>query len=94
MSDYVAVLDHMVEAATLLSRRPTSPDEARRKVRQAAENRRQAERRFGSAVTVLQAVGKSFGLDAAAPQRYADLEQMRGKYAPTGSRLHTGAPGG
>ena len=94
MRDYVAVLDHMIGAASLLSRRPATPGEARRKMRQAAENRLQAERRFGSAVTVLQDVGKSFGLDAAEPRRYAELEKMRCKYAPTGSRLHPDEPGG
>jgi S1-C subfamily serine protease len=90
MRDYVAVLDHMVEAAALLSRRPATPGEARLKMQQAADHRLQAERRFGTAVTMLQGVGRTFGLDAAAPQRYADLEHMRRKYAPAGSRMQTG----
>ncbi len=94
MHDYVAVLDHMVEAAALLSRRPTTPAEARDKMRQAADHRLEADHRFGAAVTVLQGVGKTFGLDAAAPQRYAELEAMRRKYAPTGSRMQPGDPGG
>lgn len=94
MRDYVAVLDHLMEAAALLSRRPATPEEARRRLRQASGEREAAEERFGAAVTILQTENRAYGRAAVAPVRFAELERVRLKYAPAGCRLQADPHGG
>ncbi len=94
MRDYVAVLDNLIDAAALLSQNAGTPAEARRKLRQAAECRVQAEARFGTAVIALRDVGRGYGRDAIEPGRYADLDRLGLKYAPTGCRVQRSPAGG
>ncbi len=93
MTHYTAVLDGLLEAAALLSHKTTTPDEARRKLRLAADRQAQAGAQFGTAVAILQEAGKGYGLNTGDSSRYASLEQIRLKYETTGCRTLT-APAG
>ena len=93
MQHYACVLDGLLDAATLLSHKTSTPDEARQKLRLAADRQALAGEQFGTAVAILQDAGKGYGLDSRTSDRHADLDRIRLKYATTGCRVQT-PPGG
>ena len=93
MSHYSAMLDGLIDAAVLLSRKTSTPDEARRKLRLAAERQSLAVKQFGTAAMCLLEAGKSCGLSTASQRGYASLDQIRAKYETPGCRVQS-APGG
>ena len=93
MTHYSAMIDGLIDAATLLSRKTSTPEEARRKLRLAADRQTQAGQQFGAAAAILQEAGKGYGLGVKAPSGYAGLDQIRLKYDPVGCRMQS-MPGG
>lgn len=94
MRHYVAVLDRLLDASELFSRRTAAIGDMRQKLKQAAAYQREAEERFGVAVTVLQAAGQTYGLTPGSSRPYAEMERVRQKYAPAGCHVTLGASGG
>lgn len=93
MAHYAAMLDGMIDAATLLSNKTTTPDEIRRNLRLVSDRQVAAGQQFAAAATILQQAGKGYGITPGNSRGYANLDQIRVKYESTGCRVQSASGG-